>query len=114
MSSVIVISDDERDEPDVINRPNLSSPIPPERFLGNKFSDGEQAKVSLKIGPPRQKKRRRISDSGGEPVEAKGVPKVKKTKREEHKAVSVICSTVAAPCVDWIFPHVFGPKSSSP
>ena len=91
MPSVIVISDDEQDELNTVRRPNLSSPIPPERFLGNpESSPGERrAKTSLKIGPPGHKKRRRPSDSDGDVVEGKDVLKVKKAKREERKAVSI-------------------------
>jgi hypothetical protein len=90
MPSVIVISDDEQDEQTVVHRPNLSSPIPPERFLANSGSStGEQkAKVNLKLGPPVQKKRRRVSDADVEDVEVKDVSKAKKAKREERKAVS--------------------------
>jgi len=89
---VIVISDDEQDEVKVFHRPNLSSPIPPERFLGNPGSSpqGEQrAKVNLKIGPLGQRKRGRPSDSDAEAVEVKDVSRAKKTKREQRKAVSV-------------------------
>ena len=92
MSSVIVISDDEQDEVNVVHHPKLSSPIPPERFLGNPGSSpqGERkAKVNLKVGPPGQKKRRRSSDSDVEVIEVKDVSKAKKAKREERKAVSV-------------------------
>jgi len=92
MPSVIVISDDEQDEVNVVHHPKLSSPIPPKRFLGNSGSSpqGERrGKVNLKIGPPGQRKRRRPSDSDVEAVEVKDVPKVKKTKREQRKAVSV-------------------------
>jgi hypothetical protein len=92
MPSVIVISDDEQDEVNVVHRPNLSSPIPPERFLGNPGSSpqGERrAKVDVKIGPPGKRKRRRPSESDEEFVEVKDVSRVKKTKREQRKAVSV-------------------------
>ena len=91
MSSVIVISDDEQDELNVVHRPNLSSPIPPQRFLGNAGSSpGERkAKVNLKLTPPGQKKRRRLSDSDVESVEVKDVSKAKKVKREQRKAVSI-------------------------
>lgn len=92
MSTVIVISDDEQELVEIIHRPNLLSPIPPQRFLGNPGSSppGERgAKINLKIGPPAQGKRRRPSESGVEVVEVKDVPKAKKAKREERKAVSV-------------------------
>lgn len=92
MSTVIVISDDEQDEVKITHRPNLSSPIPPQRFLGNPGSSppGERkVKVNLKIDPSGQGKRRRLSDSGVEVVEVKDIPKAKKAKREERKAVSV-------------------------
>ena len=91
MSSVIVISDDERDELNVIHHPNLSSPISPQRFLGIAGSSpGERkVKVNLKLTPPGQKKRRRLSDSDVEAVEIKDVSKAKKVKREERKAVSI-------------------------
>lgn len=91
MSSVIVISDDERDELNVAHHPNLSSPIPPQRFLGIAGSSpGERkAKVNLTLTPPRQKKRRRLSGSDVEAVEVKDVSKAKKVKREERKAVSI-------------------------
>lgn len=92
MRSVIVISDDEQDEVNVVHHPKLSSPIPPERFLGNSGSSpqGEQrVKVNLKIGPPGKRKRRRPSDSDVESVEVEDVSRAKKTKKEERKAVSV-------------------------
>jgi len=104
MSSVIVISDDERDELKVVHHPNLSSPIPPQRFLGIAGSSpGERkVKVNLKLTPPGQKKRRRLSDSDGEAVEVKDVSKVKKVKREQRKAVSIppvsSLAPVAAAC----------------
>lgn len=111
MSSVIVISDDEQDELNISRRPNLSSPIPPGRFLGNPGSSespGEpKAKVHLKIEPPGQKKRRRVSDA--EYVEVQEVSRVKKAKREQRKAVSAsprVIISVAAECADGISPLV--------
>lgn len=89
MSAVIVISDDEQDDVVVVQRPNLSSPIPPERFLGNPGSSPTGGMANLKIGPPGKRKRRRVSDSDSEVIEVKDVSKVKKAKREERKAVSV-------------------------
>ena len=92
MSSVIVISDDEQDVVKVVQRPNLSSPIPPERFLGNPGSSPQEergAKVYLRMEPPEQRKRGRPSDSDTEFVEVEDVSRVKKKKREERKAVSV-------------------------
>jgi hypothetical protein len=91
MSQVIVISDDEQDEVYISRRPNLSSPIPPGRFLGkpdSPESPGERRlKVNLKVGPPIHKKRRRPSDL--EPMEVQPEPPTaKKVKREERKAVS--------------------------
>lgn len=117
MSSVIVISDDEQDELNVTRHPNLSSPVPPERFLGSKPLTGK-VKVNLKIGPPTRRKRGRISDSDVEFVEVGGAPKAKIMRREEHKAVSVLCSCViyrvmAVACAYRISPSALGPKSSS-
>ena len=92
MSSVIVISDDEQDVVKVVQRPNLSSPIPPESFLGNPGSSPQEergAKVYLRMEPPEQRKRGRPSDSDTEFVEVEDVSRVKKKKREERKAVSV-------------------------
>ena len=105
MPSVIVISDDEQDELDTVHCPNLSSPIPAERFLGNPASSsGERrAKVSLKVGPSGQRKRRRSSESDAEVVEVKDVVKAKKAKREERKAVSIprfVDGLVVAACAD--------------
>lgn len=120
MPTVIVISDDEQEELNITRHPNLSSPIPPERFLGNESLTERNVKVNLEAGPPRERKRiRRRLDSDEEPLEVKDVPKAKRTKREERKSVSVffrcvIYRIVAAARVDWISPHVFGPKSSSP
>jgi len=80
MPSFILISDDEKEELNVVHRPNISSSIPPEGFLG---------KVSLKLGPLGQRKRRRSLDSDGEVVEVKDISEAKKAKREERKAVSI-------------------------
>jgi len=90
MPSVIVISDDEQDELNVDHRPNISSPIPPEGFLGNPGNSPRErtVKINLGIGPPGQGKRRRLSESDVEVVEVKHVPKAKKAKKEERKAVS--------------------------
>ena len=92
MPSVIVISDDEQDEPSTIHHLNLSSPIPPQRFLGNpESSPGERkVKVNLKLTPPGQRKRRRSSDPDVETIgaEVKDVSRAKKVKKEERKAVS--------------------------
>ena len=108
MSSVIVISDDERDELNIVTHPNLSSPIPPQRFLGIAGSSpGERkVKVNLKLTPPGQKKRRRLSDSDAEAAEVKDVSKAKKVKREERKAVSIspVVGLVAAACTILINP----------
>jgi len=95
MSSVIVISDDEQGELNVPHRLNLSPPIPPQRFLGNPGnSPGERkVKVNLKLTPPGQKKRRRLSDSDTEAVGVEIVSKAKKAKREERKAVSPFSSS---------------------
>lgn len=84
----MIISDDEKDELNVVHRPNFSFPI---RCLGNPGSSPgvPKAKVILKLGPPGQRKRRRSSDSDGEFVEMKDVSKVKKAKVEERKAVSI-------------------------
>ena len=119
MSSVIVISDDERDELNIVPRPNLSSPIPPQRFLGIAGSSpGERkVKVNLKLTPPGQKKRRRLSDSDVE-VQVKDVSKAKKVKREERKAVSIppVIGLVAAACTVLINPLplvFFAPNGSS-
>jgi len=92
MSSVIVISDDEQGGLNVVHHPNLSSPIPPQRFLGIAGSSpGERkVKVNLKLTPPGQKKRRRPSDSDVEAVEVKNVSKAKKVKRDKRKAVSIL------------------------
>jgi len=104
MPSVIVISDDEQDELNIGRRPNLSSPIPPERFLGNPGNSLGERSVNLKIGLPGQRKRRRLSDSDAEAVEVKDVSKAKKVKREERKAVSTssrfVIHFVAAACAD--------------
>lgn len=119
MSSVIVISDDEQDEVNIDHRPNLSSPIPPERFLGNTedSSPGERrAKANVRIGPPGQRKRRRLSDSSDvDIVEVKNPPKAKKAKREERKAVSVSFRLVihfVAARADWP-PRLSALRSSS-
>jgi len=104
MPSVIVISDDEQDELNIGHRLNLSSPIPPERFLGNTGNSPGERRVNLKIGPPGQKKRRRLSDSDVEAAEVKDVSKAKKAKREQRKAVSTssrfVIHFVAAACAD--------------
>jgi len=81
MPSFILISDDEKEELNIVNHPNISSSsISPEGFLG---------KVSLKLGPLGQRKRRRSLDSDGEAVEVKDISEAKKAKREERKAVSI-------------------------
>lgn len=58
----------------------------------------------MKIGPPGQKKRRRLSDSDVEAAEVKDVSKAKKAKREQRKAVSTssrfVIHFVAAACAD--------------
>jgi len=115
MPEVIVISDDEQDEVNTVSRPNLSSPIPPARFLGN-FRSSEtsgRAGLHVKIGPPGQKKRRRPSES--EPV--KEVSNAKKVKREERKAVSIpsrcVTHFVAAACADGTFLCILMSDSSS-
>jgi hypothetical protein len=92
MSSVIFISDDEQEEFAIAPHQNLSSPIPPERFLANRSLTDKRMKVKSRVKPPAQRKRKRDSDSGVDPVdlvEAKGGSKAKKTRKEEHKAVSV-------------------------
>lgn len=96
MSSVIVISDDEQDGANFTHRPILSSPIPPERFLGNSGnspSEELEVKVGGKIGPPGRRKRR-LSDSDTEAVEVEDISKAKKTKREERKAVNTLSRLV--------------------
>ena len=96
MSSVIVISDDEQDGVNFAHRPNLSSPIPPERFLGNAGNtppEERAVKVDVKVGPPGRRKRR-LSDSDTEAVEVKDASKAKKTKREERKAVNTLSRLV--------------------
>jgi len=98
MSSVIVISDDEQGGDDIGHRPNLSSPIPPERFLGNTGSSPLAVQGGLKIGSPVQRKRRRLSESDEEVVEVKDVSRVKKAKREERKAVSIESHLVILLC----------------
>ena len=86
MPSVIVISDDEQEELTVPRYPNLSSPIPPERFLGN---ESLTEKVKREIGNSTRGKKRRISNSGVDPAEMNDVSKAKKMRREKHKAVGV-------------------------
>ena len=121
MPAIIVISDDEEDEQSTFQCPKISSPIPPERFLGrigNPESPGERRpKPNLKVGPPSHKKRRRSSESDVELVEVRDASKAKKTKREQRKAVSVpfccVIYFVAAACTDWIFRHVLTLESSS-
>lgn len=115
MPEVIVISDDEQDELNIVGRPNLSSPIPPARFLGSSKSSESPVKagLSVKIGPPGQKKRRRPSES----ELVKDVSNVKKAKKEERKAVSIpsrcVIHFVAAACADGTSLCIPGSNSSS-
>ena len=84
---VIVITDNEQDEPSITHHQNISSPIPLERFLGG---DSLARKVRVKIELLGQGKWKRILDSGMEYLDMKGTSKAnKKMRREEHKVVSI-------------------------